>query len=251
MTISVSPPSKRRSARALRALAVIGFAASLAGCMTSREVADDHYPNDYRVRHPILLAQGTRTVDVFLGADRGGLTPDQRADVLAFAQSWRHDATGGIIVDVPHGGPTDRAAADTLREIHAIFAASGIPSRAVFVRSYQPDASSLASIKVSFSRLTAHAGPCGLWPHDLGPTTDPAYDENREYWNLGCASQRNLAAMVDNPADLVQPRGETPVYAARRSIALDKYRKGDSPSGSYPSDGGNGYDNGKISDFAK
>ncbi len=35
--------------------------------------------------------------------------------------------------------------------------------------------------------------------------------------------------MVDNPADLVQPRGETPAYAARRSVALDKYRKGENP----------------------
>ena len=36
----------------------------------------------------------------------------------------------------------------------------------------------------------------------------PSYNENRPYWNLGCANQRNLAAMVANPADLVQPRGE-------------------------------------------
>ena len=36
--------------------------------------------------------------------------------------------------------------------------------------------------------------------------------------------------MVDNPADLVQPRGETPAYTARRSVAIDKYRKGESPT---------------------
>jgi pilus assembly protein CpaD len=57
--------------------------------------------------------------------------------------------------------------------------------------------------------------------------------------------------MVDNPADLVQPRGETPVYAARRAVALDKYRKGDSPSATYPNDGGSGYTAGKISDVGK
>ena len=59
------------------------------------------------------------------------------------------------------------------------------------------------------------------------------YLENRQYWNFGCASQRNLAAMVDNPADLVQPRGETPAYTARRSVAIDKYRKGENPSATY------------------
>jgi pilus assembly protein CpaD len=52
--------------------------------------------------------------------------------------------------------------------------------------------------------------------------------------------------MVDNPADLIQPRGEAPSYSARRSVAIEKYRKGESPSGQYV-----GYDSGKISDLAK
>ena len=66
-----------------------------------------------------------------------------------------------------------------------------------------------------------------MWPHDLGPAADPAYQENRHYWNLGCATQRNLAAMVANPADLVQPRGEDPISTSRRTVVLDKYRKGE------------------------
>ena len=47
---------------------------------------------------------------------------------------------------------------------------------------------------------------------------DTGYNENKPYHNFGCATQRNLAAMIDNPADLEQPRPETPAYtdAARR-----------------------------------
>ena len=250
MTISQTATARRRGSAALRLLAAMGVAAALAGCQTST-ADNDLYPTDYRERHPITLKEGTRTVEIFLGRNRGGLTPSQRADVLAFAQSWRREATGGIIVDVPRGGPTDRAAADSMREVHSIFAASGVPGRAVFMRSYHPSGDSLASIKINYSKLVAEAGPCGLWPHDLGPSTDPAFGENRPFWNLGCANQRNLAAMVDNPADLVQPRGETPAYTARRSVAMDKYRKGESPSGTYPNDGSNGFDGGKISDVGK
>jgi pilus assembly protein CpaD len=33
--------------------------------------------------------------------------------------------------------------------------------------------------------------------------------------------------MVDNPADLVQPRGETPAYTMRRTTVMEKYRKPD------------------------
>ena len=89
-----------------------------------------------------------------------------------------------------------------------------MPRNAVYVRTYRPPEPALASIKINYPKLVAEAGPCGLWPDDLGPGHDAAYTENRPYWNLGCATQRNLAAMVDNPADLVQPRGETPAYTA-------------------------------------
>jgi pilus assembly protein CpaD len=64
--------------------------------------------------------------------------------VLAFAQQWRREATSGVIVDVPQGGPTDRAATDSLREIHSILAASGVPRNAVYMRKYRPSATSLA-----------------------------------------------------------------------------------------------------------
>jgi pilus assembly protein CpaD len=238
--------AKRRGATALRVLAVVGLATSLAGCFSSQRFAERPYPTDYRERHPITLKERQHTVEIFLGRNRGGLTPPQRADVLAFAQRWRHEATSGIVVDIPHGGPTDRAAADSMREVHSIFAASGVPRNAVYLRTYKPSRSALASIRINYTKLVAEAGPCGRWPKDLGISAGSSYTENHPYWNLGCASQRNLAAMVANPADLVQPRGEAPAYAPRRSVAIDKYRKGENPSGTYL-----GYDKGKISDIGK
>ncbi|HZP75665.1 MAG TPA: CpaD family pilus assembly protein [Pseudolabrys sp.] len=230
--------------RVFTALALAGTVA-LAGCYPQHEAAKAPYPNDYRERHPISIREGERTVEIFVGRNRGGLTPAQRADVLAFAQAWRHEATGGIAIEVP-AGANEMAANDVLREVHSMFAASGVPQNGVRVSRYRPGPGSLASIRLNYSRLTAQAGPCGLWPDDLGPAMDSKHQENHPYWNLGCANQRSLAAMVDNPADLVQPRGETPVYSARRSVAIDKYRKGDNPGGTY-----NDYDKGKISDLGK
>lgn len=243
---TIHTPVIRRSCRvALHLLAVGGLAVTLAGCLETQAV-QDAYPTDYRQRHPIVLREGAQSVEVLLGRNRGGLTPDQRADVLSFAQAWRREAGSGISVDVPHGGPADHAAADSMREIRSILSAASVPPNAIYVRNYKLARSSLASIKLSYSKLIAEAGPCGQWPKDLGPSWNSGFAENQPYWNLGCASQRNLAAMVDNPADLVQPRGETPPWAPRRSIALDRYRKGESPSGNYA-----GYDTGKISDVGK
>src|SRR5664279_3155999 len=75
----------------------------------------------------------------------------------------------------------------------------------------------------------ARGGLCGLWPEDRGRSIkNKRYFENKPYYNFGCAYQRNMASMVDNPSDLVQPRSETPAYTTRRTTAFEKYRKGTS-----------------------
>jgi pilus assembly protein CpaD len=232
----------RRSA--LRLLAAGGLAAVLAGCYQTE--AQMEYPFDYRQRHPITVREGVQSVEVVVGRNRGALTARQRADVVSFAQAWRRESGSGVIIDVPKGGPTDRAAEDSMREIRSILAAVEVPSNAVYVRHYRPTRFSLASIKLNYSRLIAEAGPCGQWPSDLGPSYKSGDMLNRPYWNLGCATQRNLASMVDNPADLLQPRGEVPPYAPRRTVVMNRYTKGENPSGTYV-----GYDTGKISDLGR
>src|SRR3954469_17217034 len=118
--------AQRRLDAALRTVAIGGLAAMLGGCYSVKQDFAT-YPQDYRERHPITLRDGCRTVEVFLGRSRGGLSPAQRADVLAFAQTWKHEATSGIVVDVPNAPGTKLAAADSMREIHSILSASGVP----------------------------------------------------------------------------------------------------------------------------
>ena len=231
--------------RALTLMAMAGVGALLAGCNHTSEIAST-VPADYRNRHPIVINEGTSAVEVFVGTNRGGLIPAQRADVLAFAQVWAREASGGIIIDVPAGTGNGRAAAESVHEIRAILAAAGVPPQAVKVRPYRPaDPRTLATVRLNYPRMVAEAGPCGIWTEDLGPTLDAIYRDNRPHWNHGCAQQRNLAAMVDNPADLVQPRGDGPAYRDRRTFMLDRYRRGENPASVYPAN------QGKISDIGR
>jgi pilus assembly protein CpaD len=236
----------RTTGTACRLAAIAFLAATLAGCYTTRDTSND-VPIDYRQRHPITLQERDRTVNIFIGNNRSGLTPAQRADVLAFAHVWKREATGGVLIDVPSGTANERAAAESVHEIQSILAAAGVPATGMMVRPYQPsDPRKLATVRLSYPRIAAEAGPCGLWPNDLGLSEWAVQKENGPYWNLGCASQRNLAAMVDNPADLVQPRGETSAYGARRTVVLDHFRKGEPTATNYPN-----ADKGKISDVGK
>ena len=209
------------------ALALTGLSVMLGACNTT-EIVTQTVPTDYRQRHPIAVQEGKKSIVIFVGKARGGLSAAQHSDVAGIARDWGHEGTGSVVVDVPVDTANSRAAAATYQEIRSVHTSGGVPSRAIVPHPYRPeDPGLLPTIRVSYSKIAAVAGPCGLWPEDVGPSIlDPGYSENRPYFNLGCASQRNLAAMIDNPAALEQPRAETPSYTARRNIAFDRYRKG-------------------------
>lgn len=239
------PQLRKRAIRLSGAL--VGMALVLGGCRHD-EVVTASIPDDYKQRHPIAIEEQNRSIVVFVGHARGGLTAAQRADVMGVASTWLREGTGAIHIDVPSHMPNARPVADTMREIQAILAAAGVPPRGVSVRPYQPeDKRFLTPIRLTYSKIAAVAGPCGLWPEDIGPSMkNKRWFENKDYYNYGCAYQRNLAAMVDNPSDLEQPRPETPSYTPRRITGFEKYRRGTTTATTYPE-----ADRAKLSDTGK
>ena len=229
--------------------ALAGLSITLGACTdTTGEIVTARVPDDYRLRHPIAIQEADRSVVVFVGHGRGGLSASQRADVIGLARIWVSEGTGAIVADVPVDTPNARAAQSAFREIQALLAAGGVPARGITLRRYHPDdPRTLATIRLSYPRMAAVAGPCGLWPEDLGPSiNDSGYFDNKPYYNFGCAYQRNMAAMIDNPSDLVQPRSETPAYTMRRTEGFEKYRKGNATATEYPDS-----DKAKLSDTGK
>jgi pilus assembly protein CpaD len=244
---SRTPVDRNRHLRVAGAL--VGLAVVLGACThTGDEVTTASIPDDYRQRHPIVVQEANRSVVIFVGHARGGLSADQRTDVMGLAQTWLHEATGPIIADVPVDTSNAAAAADAFREVRALLTAAGVPPRGITIHRYHPDdPRQMATIRLNYPKISAVAGPCGLWPEDTGPSIhNKSYIENKDYYNYGCAYQRNMAAMIDNPADLVQPRPETPAYTARRTEGFDKYRKGSTSTTAYPE-----ADKAKLSDTGK
>jgi pilus assembly protein CpaD len=240
------PVDRNRAFRIAGAL--VGLAVVLGACTHTDNEITASVPDDYRLRHPIAIQEADQSVVIFVGHARGGLSASQRADVIGLAQTWLREGTGAISADLPVDTPNARAAASSFREIQALLAAAGVPPRGIVVRHYHPqDPRLMATIRLNYPKISAVAGPCGLWPEDLGPSIkNKSYYENKPYYNFGCAYQRNMAAMVDNPSDFVQPRSETPAYTTRRTEAFEKYRKGTTTATTYPES-----DRAKLSDSGK
>lgn len=226
--------------RVLPAVALAATVLAVAACnKTPQYAATASIPSDYRERHPIRLTENDHTVHLLVGTGTGVLTAEQRAQVASMASSWRQEATGHLLIETPRGTANTRTAAYAAREAQSILRASGVPPRAIIAKSYDAEPSALGPVRLGYLRIEAEAGPCGLWPEDLGASLRPSLTRvhpnihNQPYYNFGCSTQQNLAAMVANPEDLVQPRASTPPYAARRQTVMEKYRKGENPSGQY------------------
>src|SRR5260370_39982776 len=111
---------------------------------------------------------------------------------MGMAQTWLREGTGAISIDMPVDTPNARAATESLREIQATFAAAGVPPRAVTVRQYHPeDPRHMAAIRLNYPRISAGAGPRGLWPRGLGPAIhNKSHLQNKSDYHFGRAHQR-------------------------------------------------------------
>jgi pilus assembly protein CpaD len=213
--------------------ALLLLALPLSACAPDRVVTGSTYPTDYRERHPIVLADGAQTLDLFVTAR--GLDEGQQDALMAFAAEYRTNGKGPMTASIPAGPISKSTPRAGLGTIHAALARAGIPSSQVIVTGYRAvDPGLAAPIRLSFRRLEARvASRCGVWPQDLGVSDFRASVDNQPYWNLGCATQSNIAAQAADPLDFVRARPEGRADVIRRAANIDKLRKGQDPSTVY------------------
>ena len=202
---------------------------SLAGCVTAdRTVVSSIPSDDYRNRHPIVLAEDETKLDVFVTSGRT-LDRHAAAQIREFGTRYRALGRGPIAVILP-AGPGEATSA-TVAAIRAALAAGGADAPLAVTAYPIADRRLAAPIRLTYLAMKAEVPHgCGEWPSDLG--SGPTVDEwgNHPYWNLGCASQTALAAQVADPRDLAGPQAEIPVDTVMRSRAIGSIRDGKDPA---------------------
>lgn len=231
-------PTSRQPA-ALAALVLL--AASLGACRSDRiATTGSIHTSDERTRHPFVLTDGTRTLDVF-PTGPGHLDPRQASDIDAFLLEYRRYGRGTIALDIPRGASPSAGAAieRTAAAIRSQVARAGVPAGALSAAGYAVTDPSLASpVRLSFQRMEAKVAiACGLWPNDLGASDYAFSHRNQPSWNQGCATRSNIAAQVADPVDLVRGREEGRIDTIRRTQVINQLREGKDPSTEWRQDG--------------
>lgn len=227
-TVARRPPMRALMASAALLLAV-------AACKpVDSHITTGGVPDDYRVNHPISIEESVDTMDVPVGMNSQHLTAAMRSNVQGFAIRYLNSRSAVIAIVTPRGSRNERVAGWVASDIQDVLIGAGVNPRSIEVRGYRAShGEQTAPIRLAYARIAAKTAPCGPWQQSMMANKD-----NTNYDAYGCASQQNLAAMVDNPLDLLYPRAMTPVDATRRAGVLDKYRTASPTQGDYSKEPG-------------
>jgi pilus assembly protein CpaD len=145
-----------------------------------------------------------------------------RSNIRAFAAEFAASGSGLLYLTMPSGAANQHAIGKIKPDILRAIADGGASSGRVVTQYY--DASSYGSsapVRLSYQAVAASVAPCGNWPDDLTRTA-----ENMNYHDYGCSSQKNLAAIIANPVDLLGPRQMSQIDAAQRAAVIEGYQAG-------------------------
>jgi pilus assembly protein CpaD len=174
-------------------------------------------------RHTITVEQTAERLEIQIAQGDTTLSAKSRADLSAFASGYLRYGHGALILSTPEGSANASAAAHLADETRNSLIEAGVSYAAIAPSTYDGAGQEAAPILVSFARFEARAPECApLWEQDLG------HQSNNQPWeSFGCATQANLAALVEDPSDLLRPRAEDPRDSNRRATVFEAYRAGE------------------------
>jgi pilus assembly protein CpaD len=199
--------------RTMKSILLSAAAAAATGCATKFNTAE--HALSVAEEHPISVDSQTVTMTLAPGASLSGL---DRARVRAFAEAYMRNGHGALTVTAPSNG----AQADAVRAALDEF---GVPADRLAASNYRAGAGSTSDLILSYTHYVATPSTCGIWEgqreRDLRNMRSP---------NFGCSAQNNLAAMIGDPRDLIEPAAMTDPDAMSRVRGVTRFRAGEVPA---------------------
>ncbi len=215
--------SRRQAARSVLTLASLLLAATaLGGCWTSPRFQAPFTLANPNERHPIAVRQGEVALDLAVYRGASGLNESQKGQLYAFLRDYKQQGAERLLIRAPSGGPNETAAMRAYDQVRKAMRSARVNPATVTLEPYFAHGDPSAPLSLSYLQYVAEPPDCPDWSENVA--RDP---QNMPWPNMGCATQRNLAAMVANPEDLLHPRGETPRPSERRDVVWNKYVRGE------------------------
>ena len=208
----------------IKAIMCAGFAGvMLSGCAFSQP---SYGPT--MTRNKITVAETVERLELYAGPSGLYLSARDQDAVADFLGQYASTGEGPLYINVPANGTDNQGVAQAQSIIRSHLGQLGMSGAAVQTGQYPARPGTPAPVIVSYRRLTTAPIDC----HQGAPLT-MTYN-NQPYGNFGCAQTANLAALIDNPRQLLAPYGLENAPALRRMTVMDKYIGGEGTATTRP-----------------
>ena len=200
----------------LRILAgTLAATAVLAGCETSSQTIPTHRLN------PAVVAESVERLELYSRPNGLSLSARDRSAVAQFVSDYARAGAGPIHINRPAGFGNGLGVQETDQLLRLVMAEVGVDPRAAQTGEYYVRPGDPSPVVVSYKALRTVPQDCGM----LQSITSAGGTGVRP--GFGCFASANLAAMIDDPRQLLGPLPAGTPNAQRRQVIYDKYIKGE------------------------
>jgi len=201
----------------------VAIAASLTACTTYEP---SYLPSP--LRNQIQVAESIERLELYTRPDGLALSARDRDAVAQFVQMYGRFGDGPLYINVPSNGASGLGAQQAQKLIRQDMNGFGLGRTQIQTGQYQAAHNAPAPVVVSYRRLKTMPEDC----RKLGNLT--LTSNNQPYDSFGCSQTANLAAMIQDPRQLLEPYAFDSPNSARRMTVYDKYIEGENTASQQP-----------------
>lgn len=197
--------------------------ALLSGCLQGGTL-----PEPTHRMHPIKVAESVERLELY--ARPNGLELSQRDEyaVRNFLEAYSASGSGPIYINRPASATHTQGIRQTDALIDRLMSHTGIRPGSAQSGTYYSRPGDPAPVVISYRTLKAVSHDCSA-SSDLSVT-----HRNSVAPEFGCFASANLAAMISDPRQLIEPYATQPPNAQRRQVVYDRYIEGTSTASERP-----------------
>ena len=214
---------KKRNRTLINVLGGALIAVSMAACSTPSVSTGPGIFNN-----KIQVAESIERLELYTRPNGLELSARDQVAVNQFLQSYRQSGNGPIYLNIPSNAASGLGVQQAQALIRQNLSVLGLSSAAMQSGQYQVAHGSPAPVVVSYRTLKTVPVDC----RQLGDTTDTF--TNQPYDSFGCFHSANLAAMIGDPRQLLEPYDMTAPDSQRRQVVYDKYINGENTASTQP-----------------
>lgn len=209
------------------ALKTMGFLSALtmmSACSTAQQtIAPNH------TRYPIEVAESIERLELYTRPNGLELSARDTDAVALFLSGFQRHGSGQVLVNIPSNASRGMGAQQAESLIRNMIMQGGMAPNVVRTAQYNVHPQAPAPVIVSYKSLKTMPRTCDsmgslLWT-----------GSNQATASYGCSQSANLAAMIQDPRQLIEPLPYGVPSAQRRMQVYDKYIEGEATSSEFPS----------------